>query len=518
MGEVFFINIILLVILFIFIGWIWLVFWINADQLEKKRNPGFWNTIAVLSGPVGCAFYLLTAQDAKARCPSCNYKLPKTKTEIVVCPKCHQPLSTTITTHLFVEALRNFDDNSIRLIGKEVSSSLTSSTAIDNQDQWSSIRAVKMIIANALQDRATDIHIEPEVEDLRIRYRIDGVLHEVVGPPKELQTEIVPCVKAMAEMDVAERRKPLDGRFQVEHDDRRIDIRVSTSPTIYGEKVALRLLDRKGYMLELDTLGIQPEVLSKYRRLIERPQGMILVTGPTGCGKTSTLYSSLSTIDVKSKNVITIEEPVEYQLDGINQIPINPRADVTFASGLRSILRQDPDIIMVGEIRDAETAQIAIQAALTGHLIFSTLHTNDSVGAIIRMMDIGVEPYLISGSVLAVLAQRLVRCICPHCKEPDTPNPDDLEELGIPSDAKTKFAHGKGCEKCKFTGFAGRTGIFELLLIDDSLREMIDKKASAVSIKAYASKNGMQTLVEDGITKAMQGITTINEVAQAIST
>ncbi|MDI6783203.1 MAG: ATPase, T2SS/T4P/T4SS family, partial [bacterium] len=220
----------------------------------------------------------------------------------------------------------------------------------------------------------------------------------------------------------------------------------------------------------------------------------------------------------KSKNVITIEEPVEYQLDGINQIPINPRAEVTFASGLRSILRQDPDVIMVGEIRDAETAQIAIQAALTGHLIFSTLHTNNAVGAIIRMMDIGVEPYLISGSVLAVLAQRLVRCICPHCKELDEPTPDLLEELGIPSDAKTKYFRGKGCEKCKFTGFIGRTGIFELLPIDDTIREMIDKKASAVTIKSIAIKNGMQPLVEDGIIKAMQGITTINEVSQVIST
>jgi type II secretory ATPase GspE/PulE/Tfp pilus assembly ATPase PilB-like protein len=515
MGEVIFVNIILFILLAICFGWAWLVFWINADQLEKKRNPNFWNTIALLTGPIGYAFYLMSSQEAKARCPSCNYKLPKTKTEIVVCPKCHQPLSSTISAHVFLESLAKFDENSVRVMKKETASSAAKS---DSQEVWSSIRAVKMIIVNALVDRATDIHVEPEVETLRLRYRIDGVLHEVVAPPKELQTEIVPCIKAMADMDVAERRKPLDGRFQVEYDDRRIDIRVSTSPTIYGEKVALRLLDRQGYLLELDTLGIQPEVLTKFRRLIERPQGMILVSGPTGCGKTSTLYSALSAIDVKSKNVITIEEPVEYQLDGINQIPINPRAEVTFASGLRSILRQDPDIIMVGEIRDAETAQIAVQAALTGHLIFSTLHTNDSVGAIIRMMDIGIEPYLISGSVLAVLSQRLVRCICPHCKEPDTPKPDDLEELGIPSDANTKYFRGKGCDKCKFTGFMGRTGIFELLIIDDPLREMIDKKASGVSIKSYAVKNGMQTLVEDGIVKAMQGITTINEVAQAIST
>lgn len=515
MGEVIFINFILFIILSVFIGWAWLVFWINADQLEKKRNPNFWNTVVLFTGPVGYAFYLMSSSEAISRCPSCNYKLPKTTTEIVVCPKCHQPLSSTLTTHIFLEALAKFDDNSIRVMKKETASSSADS---NSQEVWSSIRAVKMIIANALLDRATDIHVEPEVETLRLRYRIDGVLHEVVAPPKELQTEIVPCIKAMADMDVAERRKPLDGRFQVEFNDRRIDIRVSTSPTIYGEKIALRLLDRKGYLLELDTLGVQPEVLTKFRRLIERPQGMILVTGPTGCGKTSTLYSALTEIDVKSKNVITIEEPVEYQLDGINQIPINPRAEVTFASGLRSILRQDPDIIMVGEIRDTDTAQIAIQAALTGHLIFSTLHTNDSVGAIIRMMDIGVEPYLISGSVLAVLAQRLVRCICPHCKEPDSPKPDDLQELGIPSDAHTKYFRGRGCEKCKFTGFMGRTGIFELLVIDDPLREMIDKKSSAVSIKTYAVKNGMQTLVEDGIVKAMQGITTVNEVSQAIST
>ncbi|MDI6783860.1 MAG: ATPase, T2SS/T4P/T4SS family, partial [bacterium] len=292
MGEVFLINLVLIVILAGFFGWAWLVIWANADQLEKKRNPIFWNTVTVFTGPVGLAFYLLSSKEAKHRCPACGYKLPRTKkTEIIVCPKCHQPLSEAITSHIFVEALRKFDENSIRVMGKEL---MTSADLPDVGDQWSSIRAVKLLLANALQDRATDIHLEPEVETLRLRYRIDGVLHEVVGPPKELQTGIIPCVKAMADLDVAERRKPLDGRFQVEFDDRRIDIRVSTSPTIYGEKIALRLLDRKGYLLELDTLGIQPEVLTKFRRLIERPQGMILVTGPTGCGKTSTLYSALS--------------------------------------------------------------------------------------------------------------------------------------------------------------------------------------------------------------------------------
>ncbi|MCX7919182.1 MAG: GspE/PulE family protein [bacterium] len=513
MDEIIFINIVLGILATVTIGWVWFVCWVNADQLERKQKPHFWNTITLFTGPVGYVMYLLSKVESKNRCPTCGYKLPRTKTKLAVCPKCHHPLSAAVVSNIFVDSLRKFDERSLRIIGKEM---MTQADIPGIEDQWSSIRAAKMLIANAILDRATDIHLEPEAESLRVRYRIDGVLHEIVGPPKELQSGIIPCIKVMADLDIAERRKPLDGRFQVEFNDTRIDIRVSTSPTIYGEKLALRLLDRKGYLLALDSLGIQPEVLTKFRRLIERPQGMILVTGPTGCGKTSTLYSALSALDVKSKNIITIEEPVEYQLDGINQIPINPKADITFASGIRSILRQDPDVIMVGEIRDAETAQIAIQAALTGHLIFSTLHTNDAVGTIIRLMDIGVEPYLISGSLLAVMAQRLVRCICQHCKEPHTPKKELLEEFNLP--LNTPLFSGKGCELCKYTGYSGRTGIFELLIIDDMIREMIDRKESAVIIRSTAIKNGMQTLAEDGIIKAKRGTTTLEEVAQAIST
>lgn len=505
-------NLILLTIFGLFSLWTVIIYWLNQELSQRGENPRKWNTLAFFTGPVALFIYLVYFRERKPqiRCSACGKKLTP-KVPLTICPHCHHQLSPEVAQNAFLNALSKFDDSKIRIVGKE---NITLSDLPKTADQFSPIKAVKMILDTAIKSGATDIHLEPEPDNLRIRLRIDGILHETMSPPSELRNAIIPCIKAMADIDVAEKRKPLDGRMQLDYEMRRIDVRVATSPTIFGEKVALRILDRKSYFLSLDELGFAPEIKTQFVKLIQKPQGMILVTGPTGCGKTTTLYAALSSLDVKTKNIMTIEEPVEYQLEGITQIPINPRAEITFASGLRSVLRQDPDIVMVGEIRDQETAEIAIRAALTGHLIFSTLHTNDAVGAVVRLMDIGIEPYLISAAVLAVLAQRLVRLICPHCKVVDRPNPELLVELGIPLEEPITYYKGKGCSQCNFTGYSGRTGIFELLVLDDELRQMIDRRASAVEIKQAARSRGMKTMLEDGIEKIKKGLTTVYEVAQ----
>lgn len=349
------------------------------------------------------------------------------------------------------------------------------------------IKLVNLVIMKAVKERASDIHIEPEEEALKVRLRVDGMLHEEPSPPKYLQSAIISRIKIMAMLDIAEKRKPQDGRFTIKAEGREIDVRVSCVPTVYGENVVLRLLDVATALLDLKDIGFSKEILGKYQKLIVRPHGIILVTGPTGSGKTSTLYASLDKINTAEKNIITIEDPVEYKLAGIRQTQINPKVDLTFANGLRSILRQDPDIIMVGEMRDLETAEIAIQAALTGHLVFSTLHTNDAPGAITRMVDMGVEPYLVSSSVIGVLAQRLVRTVCKDCK-------------------------GKGCDKCMKTGYKGRIGIFELMPIDDNIRNLIVAKKPTGEIRKKAIEAGMISLKDDGNAKVKAGLTTVEEV------
>ena len=512
MGSTIAINICLLGLMGIYTVWALILFWVDKDlQVRESPNREYWTTLVFFTGPIGLAMYLLSQGELKQRCPNCGKKLKNL--DMAICPYCKKKLTPDVIGNAFVEQLKNFNDIGFRVSGKEDTSL---SIIPDSPEKWSSIKAVKMIIANAIDQGATDIHLEPEVNSLRVRYRMDGVLHEVTGPPPELQGPIIPCVKALADIDIAERRKPMDGRMQVIYSDRKTDIRVSTSPTIHGEKVALRILDRRAAMLDVNTLGMPDEIRDKFLKSIRSPQGMILVTGPTGSGKTTTLYAALSQLDASQNNIMTIEEPVEYQLEGVTQIPINPRADVTFASGLRSILRQDPDIVMVGEIRDKDTAEIATRAALTGHLIFSTLHTNDAIGAVVRLLDIGMEPYLISSSVIAVLAQRLVRVVCPHCKIKEEPSPDTLIEIGIPVEERMKFYKGKGCKECKFTGYSGRTGVFELFTIDDTLREMIDNRVSAVTVRELAIRNGMKTMFDDGISKAKMGITTLSEVTSTI--
>lgn len=374
------------------------------------------------------------------------------------------------------------------------------------------IKLVNLLITRAVESRASDVHIEPFEDELKVRYRIDGVLHEIESVPKKLQPAIVSRVKIMSKLNIAERRLPQDGRIRLKVGEKEIDIRVSTIPVLYGESVVMRLLDREGIIIDLDLLGFSPQTLSTFDQLIKKPNGIVLVTGPTGSGKTTTLYGALDKINSPDKKIITVEDPVEYQLKGVNQIQVKPQIGLNFANTLRHIVRQDPDIILIGEIRDLETAEIAIQSALTGHLVFSTLHTNDAPSSITRLLDMGVENFLLSSTIRGILAQRLVRVICPSCKEidPSTAKEEELISLGISSD--TSVYRGKRCEKCAFTGYYGRTGIFELLVVDDNTRRLILKNADSNQIREVARRHGMRTLLEDGVEKVKAGVTSLGEV------
>ncbi len=386
---------------------------------------------------------------------------------------------------------------------------------IDADDEAPIIRLVNSLLFQAVKDRASDIHIEPYERDLAVRFRIDGVLYDIISPPKRFQPVIISRVKIMAGLNIAEKRLPQDGRIRIKLAGKDVDIRVSTVPTVHGERVVMRLLDRSSTILQLDDLGLVGGKLDSVDQLIRQSHGIILVTGPTGSGKTTTLYAALSRINSTDKNIITIEDPIEYQLHGVGQIQVNPKIELTFAGGLRSVLRQDPDVIMVGEIRDSETAAISIQAALTGHLVFSTLHTNDSCAAITRLLDMGIEPFLVSSSVIAVMAQRLVRKVCPDCREEYRPPMEELRQLGVTLDmleGNPVYRTGAGCEACKLTGYRGRLGIHELLIIDDEVRNLIMRSADSSEIRRAAAAKGMATLREDGADKIMRGITTIDEV------
>ena len=374
------------------------------------------------------------------------------------------------------------------------------------------IKLVNHILIKAIEMGASDIHIEPFAEDLALRYRIDGILHDFEAPPKRLNSSLSTRIKIMAKLDIAERRLPQDGRIRLKVQGKDIDMRVSTLPTIYGESIVIRILDRGNLNVDLEEMGFPRNELELFQKLIHKPYGKLLVTGPTGSGKTTTLYGALQKINTTDKKIITIEDPVEYQIRGVNQIHVKPQIGLNFASGLRSIVRQDPDVIMVGEVRDSQTADIAIQAALTGHLVFSTVHTNDAAGAITRLLDMGVENYLISSALLGVLAQRLVRVICKFCKIPTKIAPTLLKEFGKSSNENTKIYQGKGCKECSHTGFRGRVGIYELLIVDDLIRQLILTKATAQKIRDTARENGMTTLREDGWKKVISGITTIEEV------
>jgi type II secretion system protein E len=388
---------------------------------------------------------------------------------------------------------------------------------ITESDQEASvIKFVNQVIWEAYKDRATDIHFEPAEDELRIRYRIDGILHQTPMPPqlKRFQAALISRIKVMSGMNISEKRLPQDGRINVRIKGEEIDIRVSTVPTVYGESVSLRLLTRGKIFLSLDKLGFSPLEEQAIREIIIKPHGIFLVTGPTGSGKSTSLYAFLSTINSVHKRIITIEEPVEYELKGINQIAVRPEIGLTFAMGLRHILRQDPNVIMVGEIRDLETAEIAIRAALTGHLVFSTLHTNDAPSAFTRLIDMGIEPFLVASSVEAVMAQRLVRTICPHCKTEQKVERDYLRRIGFPEDQieTARFWHGAGCEACRQLGYQGRMGIYELLILNEALRPLILNRSPASTIAQRAIEFGMRTLRTDGWNKVKAGSTTIEEV------
>lgn len=378
------------------------------------------------------------------------------------------------------------------------------------------IRLVNTIIGRVTDLRASDIHLEPFDDGLHVRYRVDGVIHPGEVVPPRLSAAVGSRVKLLAHLDIAERRLPQDGRIKTRVKGRELDLRVSTVPTVHGESLVMRVLDRASVRLNLDTMGFEQDTLARFNALLARPHGIVLVTGPTGSGKTTTLYAALSKIDAQANKIITVEDPVEYQLEGINQIQVHPQINLTFANALRSILRQDPDIIMIGEMRDGETAQIAVQSALTGHLVLSTLHTNTAAGAVIRMQDMGVESYLITSSVNGVLAQRLVRTLCVHCKQPYEPGPELRQSTGL-----TRFCppdkpiyQAVGCEHCRQSGYRGRTGIHELLVLDEPMRRAIIEGRDANALNALAAQSGMLGLFEDGLRKVAAGITTLDELAR----
>jgi general secretion pathway protein E len=376
------------------------------------------------------------------------------------------------------------------------------------------IRMVNHLMERALDLNASDIHFEPEEKYLRVRCRVDGVMVNIEKLPASVQAAVSSRVKLMARLDIGEKRLPQDGRIQYQMGDRNLDMRVSTLPGIHGESIVLRILDRRDVSVSLEKLGMPEDILRPFSRIIQQPHGMVLVTGPTGSGKTTTLYGTLEKLNTGSQKMITVEDPVEYQLEGITQIHVNSKIGLTFAAGLRSIVRQDPDIIMVGEIRDHETAEIAIESALTGHLVFSTLHTNDAAGAITRLQDMGIDTYLISSSLMAVMAQRLVRKICLHCAEHHPLAPEEAELLGIDRRACPVIKRGRGCERCANTGYRGRLGLYELLIVSDNIRHVVGSGGDASVIRSQAIEEGMRTLRQDALEKLFQGITTPEEIVR----
>ena len=385
---------------------------------------------------------------------------------------------------------------------------------LDDTSDSPVIRLVNLMLSQAVRSKVSDIHIEPYQHHVKIRQRLDGVLYDMSTPPKHVQSALISRIKLMAKMNIAEKRLPQDGRIEIKVGNRDIDIRVSTLPTVFGERVVMRLLDKSTVRMSLTDLGMSPQYLELFSKIIHAPNGIVLVTGPTGSGKTTTLYAALSEINTVDINIITVEDPIEYRIPGIGQVQVNPKIDLTFASGLRSIVRQDPDVILIGEIRDFETAEIAIQSALTGHLVFSTLHTNDAPSSITRLRDMGLESFLIASSINAILAQRLVRVVCESCREPYVPVEAELSRIGLSGDQLrdgTVF-RGKGCSRCLNTGYAGRTGIHEFLVMNEELKKLVLETADANQIRNLARSQGMKTLLQNGADKVIAGQTTIEEV------
>jgi len=412
------------------------------------------------------------------------------------------------------QVMQDMDEDNPESILSEIEET---SDLLDDTSDAPVIKLVNLVLSQAVRDNASDVHIESYKDRVKIRKRVDGILYDMYSPPRHVQGKLISRIKIMAKMDIAEKRLPQDGRIEIRIADRNIDIRVSTLPTSFGERVVMRLLDKSSSLVPLEELGFSKEDLQRFLQLIKAPHGIILVTGPTGSGKTTTLYSALGIINNADINIITVEDPIEYQMQGISQVQVNPKIGLTFANGLRTIVRQDPDVILVGEIRDLETAEIAIQSALTGHLVFSTLHTNDAASAVTRLIDMGVEPFLVSSAVNAILAQRLVRKVCPHCREAYVPSDTYLEKVGL---SPIKFAgrelyRGAGCVQCLQTGYKGRIGIFELMNLTPAMKSLILTTSDAGQIKKQALSSlatGMMTLRQDGLRKVLAGLTTLEEI------
>ncbi len=433
----------------------------------------------------------------------------------VLCP--HNAIISAInfaydmTQNTAEEVMQDIDDEDPEALFSEIEDT---GDLLDDTSDSPVIKLVNLMFSQAVRDGASDIHIEPYQNSLKIRQRLDGILYDMLTPPKHVQSALISRIKVMARLNIAEKRLPQDGRIELKVASKEVDIRVSTLPTAFGERVVLRLLEKSSVLISLTDLGMPEDRFAPFSEQIKAANGIVLVTGPTGSGKTTTLYAALTSINNTDINIITVEDPIEYRISGIGQVQVNSKIDLTFAAGLRSIVRQDPDVILVGEIRDTETAEIAIQSALTGHLVFSTLHTNDAASSITRLIDMGIEPFLIASSINAVLAQRLVRIICPDCRESYDPDPEAIAKLGLtPEDMVGKKVYrGRGCASCHHTGFKGRCGIFELLVMDQQMKQLVFKTANANEIKQLAVENGMITLRRDGAEKVLQGITTIEEV------
>jgi type IV pilus assembly protein PilB len=426
-------------------------------------------------------------------------------------------IKTTIDRHLnptssIDGALADFEDEGMEVVKQDETFDL--GELEKTAEEAPVVKLVNLILADAISKGASDIHIEPYEKFMRVRERIDGILYEVMRPPIQMKNAITSRLKIMSQLDIAERRLPQGGRFLIRMQNREMDFRVSLIPTLFGEKVVMRLLDKTKLQLDLTKLGFEPDVLTRFHEAIHRPYGMILVTGPTGSGKTTTLYSVLSELNKVSENICTAEDPIEFNIPGVNQVQMHEAIGLNFAASLREFLRQDPDIILVGEIRDLETAEIAVKAALTGHLVLSTLHTNDAPSTIGRLLDMGVEPFLVASSLIMTVAQRLVRCICPDCKEPLNLPPESFLELGVPEDEIYDFKcyKGKGCNKCSNIGYRGRLSLYEVMPTDSEIQELTLRRAPANEIKLAAMQAGMKTLRQSGIAKIKQGITTIEEV------
>ncbi len=432
-----------------------------------------------------------------------------------IIPCLAEPDKLIAAINLGYEALSGGGDSSISDIGQEeLDGDIQIEDLLDTSDEAPIIRYVNGLLTEAYRKRASDIHIEPFETEVIVRYRVDGILYEVQRPPYRALSNIISRLKIMANLDIAEKRLPQDGRFSVRIAGKQGDIRVSTLPTAFGERVVLRLLDKSSGVLSLGDIGVDSDMLPQIEKMIQKSHGVFLVTGPTGAGKTTTLYSALSAINSREQNIITVEDPIEYQLPGVGQIQVNTKINLTFAQGLRSILRQDPDVIMIGEIRDSETAKIAVQAALTGHLVFSTLHTNDSAGALARLVEMGVEPFLAASALVGVLAQRLVRTICPHCRQSYQPDKQLLAELfdGTEVPKQATFYRGRGCSHCMQVGYLGRTGLYELLEVTDPIRRLVSSNADTATIRQQALKMGLRTLRQAGLAKVLSGETTVEEI------